>query len=830
MGFKDSFLEPEVRCGFYIPSSVKQAWAAQLEVLEEIDKLCEKHKIKYFADWGTLLGAVRHGGYVPWDDDLDIVMLREDYDRFLQVAHELPEGFDVHSFRSHPDHWLFLSNVVSKSRICFEREHLERFRGFPYISGLDIFVLDYVSPDPDREHERDLLAEYIIAVADDIYEGELIDAPALKALSIIEDRTKKSLPASLLQAVKNEWKKPGQSASAREKIAGLAVADFNLEDATAIHQLRVWLYNLAEKWFGYFKESECQELTQLFPFGLSGHAMRLPKEYYQEQIRIPFEYTTIPVPIGYAEMLSRKYGDYMKLVKNAGGHDYPYFKKQKESLQKVLDFEMPGYKIHKEDLRREVSDQSGSYKALLRDALGQLKAYQVDFFALLESGAESEEEVERLFSLLADSQQLATDMGTLCESVKGEKCKVIPVLETYCEELYLLYNVLTGESQEPFDTDCLGATTQELEEALETHILSRREMVFLPFDAKYWESFDALWKAAMLTENVDVYVVALPYFYKNYDGSLRDMQYQLENYPEKLHVIHIDDFDLELYHPEVIFSQNPYDSYDEAISLPPAFYSKRLQSYSEKVVYVPYFQMDEFTEGDERYYENMESYLCRPGIVAADLVLAPSQQMKKVMIQKLCDFAGEDTRSIWEDKISVYGEEVCEGLGIKFMPSIFENDDVNEYSNECLIKNSVISDSEDRDPKYKTLFYYTGIGQMIQNGEKELLKMQKTFDLVESVNAQNASESEVGEKKQLHILLWQDDNFLQNLIRLRPQLYEDYMLLIRGYEEKEWFSVCRDEEIERAILRSDAYYGDTGPYLLRFSGEGKPVMVQNVDL
>lgn len=86
MAFDKSFLEDEVRLGFYIPSAVKEAWAAELEILEEINKICRRNSIKYFADWGSFLGAVRHRGFVPWDDDLDIVMLREDYDKFLSVA------------------------------------------------------------------------------------------------------------------------------------------------------------------------------------------------------------------------------------------------------------------------------------------------------------------------------------------------------------------------------------------------------------------------------------------------------------------------------------------------------------------------------------------------------------------------------------------------------------------------------------------------------------------------------------------------------------------------------------------------------------------------
>ena len=75
MQFPDSFFEDEVRNGFFVPSLMKRAWAAQLEVLEEIKRICAKYQIHWFADRGSLLGAVRHGGYISLDHDLDIFML-----------------------------------------------------------------------------------------------------------------------------------------------------------------------------------------------------------------------------------------------------------------------------------------------------------------------------------------------------------------------------------------------------------------------------------------------------------------------------------------------------------------------------------------------------------------------------------------------------------------------------------------------------------------------------------------------------------------------------------------------------------------------------------
>ena len=85
MRVPDNFLEGEIRNSFYVESMMKKVWAAQLEVLHEIDRICKKHNITYFADWGTLLGAVRHKGFIPWDDDMDITMKRQDYIKFARA-------------------------------------------------------------------------------------------------------------------------------------------------------------------------------------------------------------------------------------------------------------------------------------------------------------------------------------------------------------------------------------------------------------------------------------------------------------------------------------------------------------------------------------------------------------------------------------------------------------------------------------------------------------------------------------------------------------------------------------------------------------------------
>ena len=66
--------------------TLRKAQLKMVEILVEIDRICEKHDIKYWLSYGTLLGAVRHKGFIPWDDDCDICMMRADFEKFLRVA------------------------------------------------------------------------------------------------------------------------------------------------------------------------------------------------------------------------------------------------------------------------------------------------------------------------------------------------------------------------------------------------------------------------------------------------------------------------------------------------------------------------------------------------------------------------------------------------------------------------------------------------------------------------------------------------------------------------------------------------------------------------
>ncbi|MGC4153909.1 MAG: iron-containing alcohol dehydrogenase [Propionicimonas sp.] len=126
-----------------VHADLEELQALELEILEMFDRFCVEHGLRYYLSEGSILGAVRHGGPIPWDDDIDVMMPRADYRRFVELAGRLPEDLNLDSFETNPRHWVFGAKLQLTRPSRFELTkiaHLAHFSG-PYI---DIFPVDAV--------------------------------------------------------------------------------------------------------------------------------------------------------------------------------------------------------------------------------------------------------------------------------------------------------------------------------------------------------------------------------------------------------------------------------------------------------------------------------------------------------------------------------------------------------------------------------------------------------------------------------------------------------------------------------------------------------------
>lgn len=284
--FERSFFRGEQRDDYYVEPMMKCCWAAEMEVLAEINQICINHDLHWFADWGTLLGAARHQGFVPWDDDMDICMLRGDYNKFIHFAQtELPAGFWLASPYT-VDTWNQPHCLVRNStEITLSLERLAAFHGCPYCVGVDIFPLDALPPEPEGSAIR--------ALADSIFclgkrtDNELADVmdflPELEEMCHIKFDTS--------------------------------------------HNLKNQLFRAADKVCQYYDISESDYVTNYLTDATKEYPMR--KEWYLESIRLPFENITVYAPKEYDKVLTVQYGDWRTPVKTL---QHPFYEGQRQEL------------------------------------------------------------------------------------------------------------------------------------------------------------------------------------------------------------------------------------------------------------------------------------------------------------------------------------------------------------------------------------------------------------------------------------------------------------------------------------------------------------------
>ena len=144
------FYKKEVRNNYEITSNMKKIWAVELDLFKQLDSICKKHKITYYADGGTLLGAIRHHGFIPWDDDMDFIMYRKDFDKLCKFSSEFKDPYffqieetDPGSLRCHAQ----LRNTSTTGILNSEKNF-----NYPFNQGIfiDIFPLDNVPEDSKK--------------------------------------------------------------------------------------------------------------------------------------------------------------------------------------------------------------------------------------------------------------------------------------------------------------------------------------------------------------------------------------------------------------------------------------------------------------------------------------------------------------------------------------------------------------------------------------------------------------------------------------------------------------------------------------------------------
>lgn len=261
----NDFYQEEIRDDYLITTKYKKIWDIELKILSEIIRICEKSHIQYFVYGGTLLGAIRHKGFIPWDDDMDVGMLRQEYEKFLKCAErELQEGFCFQKSEMLGDIYEGFSRIryTNSTGIIYR----DRQKNCNHGIFVDIFPLDNI---PDNERKAWIQRKKISILSGMVYYHVYYNQDS------------------------------------RHKLLGKILS--------LVHKVSVWeqlIFLLKKECMKYNAiESEKVGILSCDPYDEKCYWYRTDIE---KTIEVPFENITVKVPIGYERCLKIGYGDYRK--------------------------------------------------------------------------------------------------------------------------------------------------------------------------------------------------------------------------------------------------------------------------------------------------------------------------------------------------------------------------------------------------------------------------------------------------------------------------------------------------------------------------------------
>ena len=274
-------LDKEIISGYEVSAQMKRLWAMELDLVEKFVAVCEENGLHYLIMGGTLLGAVRHKGFIPWDNDIDLLMPRKDFNKLLEIG---PVSFQSPYFFQTPvtEASRYFSTYVklrNENGTSATREDFEN--GINCGVSIDVFCLDEI---PD---------------------GPLKRRWYFRRLNEIAKMQRFSLGKSFRKGFFNEIK---------HFLQGLAYR-FILHSPDAAS-----LFNIYQKEAGRYAGKGCRQVAHQ-AFGYHENFIWNKKDW-DIPIQLSFENLLLNAPSGYDAILKHQYGDYMQFPKDKTTHDF----------------------------------------------------------------------------------------------------------------------------------------------------------------------------------------------------------------------------------------------------------------------------------------------------------------------------------------------------------------------------------------------------------------------------------------------------------------------------------------------------------------------------
>ena len=406
--------------------------------------------------------------------------------------------------------------------------------------------------------------------------------------------------------------------------------------------------------------------------------------------------------------------------------------------------------------------------------------------------------------LVVDMQEAAITLGSSIEERMGEGTSTVEAVEEYCESVYQLHTALEQKLRLDVILRNLHSQCQQIRHNAEKELPDRYEMVFLPYKVSMWDSLESVWRAADEDPDCDAYVIPIPYYDKNPDGTFRGEHYEGEEFPKDVPVTHYLEYDFEKRHPDVVFIHNPYDNHNFITSVHPYFYTSKLKEYAEKLVYIPYYISAEVNPDSKAIIEGKADLSLTNGVLHSDMVFLQSENTKKLFVNILEKNIPEINRSYWENKIWGLGSPKLDRVN-----SVIRDDSKLPQNWHDIIYTESGS-------RKKVVFYNISISTLLNN--PDMLNKIKDVLLFFKNNKDTA-------------LWWRPHPLYEStLASMRPDILPEYQHIVKQYKQEAWGIFDGGVDLQWAIAETDAYYGDTSSVIQLFKEVGKPVMIQDVNV
>ncbi len=373
-----------------------------------------------------------------------------------------------------------------------------------------------------------------------------------------------------------------------------------------------------------------------------------------------------------------------------------------------------------------------------------------------------------LEEVLSQMQTAAISIGGRIEEVEGEGTKAVKLLEEYCEMLWQIMQETVWEKRAQKIKQLPELIALVRESVIEIHEIF--DVVFLPYKASMWDCMETVWKAAKDDPDCDVYVIPIPYYDLNPDGTKGEIHYEAELMPEYVTVTSFQKYNLEQEHPDIIYIHNPYDEYNKVTSIHPNFYSSTIKKYTNKLVYIPYF----ITSGK---IPETHSYL--PAYVYADKIILQNENMIE-----------DIDETIPREKFLPIGSPKTERL-------------IWMEINKSQVK---FPDEWEKSAKgRKVILYNISISGLLKDREKILDKMEEVFLQVSLRND--------------ILLLFRPHPLLEaTLDSMCKELTGRYKKLVRYFKKHNIGILDKTPDPDKAVVFSDAYIGEISSSLVDMFG------------